>query len=130
MLARKRGHLVGLASLPSYRGLPHRAGYCASKAGLHALLASLRVELKPPGIAVTTICPGWIRTPMTAKVNAPMPHLMDVADAARRILRAVRRRRPFFAFPAGSVRRVRLLKWLPCGASDWLVGSMVRKVPK
>src|SRR5579885_97065 len=65
MLARRRGHLAAISSLASYRGLPKMAGYCASKAGVNNLLDGLRLELKPLGIAVTTICPGWIRTPLT-----------------------------------------------------------------
>src|SRR5438874_5579250 len=68
MVERRHGHLVGISSLSSYRGLPKMLGYCASKSGLNALLEGLRVELKPFGITVTTICPGWIRTPLTAKV--------------------------------------------------------------
>ncbi len=57
MLERRRGQIVAISSLASFRGFPHMAGYCASKAGVNALLDSLRVELKPLGIDVTTICP-------------------------------------------------------------------------
>jgi NAD(P)-dependent dehydrogenase (short-subunit alcohol dehydrogenase family) len=119
MLERKHGHLVGISSLASYRGLPKMAGYCASKAGLNALLDSLRLELAPHGIAVTTICPGWIRTPLTANIRVPQPYLLEVDEAARHIVEAVRRRRPFYAFPPPATRRVRLLRWLPCRLSDW-----------
>ena len=125
MLERGRGHLVGISSLASYRGLPKMAGYCASKAGVSALLEALRVELLPRGVAVTTICPGWIRTPLTENIDVPHPFLMDPQEAVRRILDAVRRRRKFLAFPRPSVRRVRLLRWLPAGASDWLVRRMM-----
>jgi NADP-dependent 3-hydroxy acid dehydrogenase YdfG len=45
MLERKRGHLVALSSIASYRGLPPLAGYCASKVGVRALFDALRVEL-------------------------------------------------------------------------------------
>lgn len=130
MLERRRGHLVGLSSLASYRGIPRMAGYCASKAGLNALLDALRVELKPRGIAVTTICPGWVRTPMTAGLDTPMPQLLEVEAAARLILEAVRRRLPFFAFPPQSARRVRLLRWLPPAASDWLIARLLHSLAK
>jgi NAD(P)-dependent dehydrogenase (short-subunit alcohol dehydrogenase family) len=128
MLVRGRGQLAALSSLASFRGLPQMAGYCASKAGLNALLESLRVELRPQGIAVTTVCPGWVRTPMTEQVDAPMPDLMEVEDAARHILWAIRRRRAFYAFPRSSALRVRLLRWLPAGVSDWLLGRMLRRI--
>jgi hypothetical protein len=45
--------------------------------------------------------------------------------AVGHILGAVRRRRAFYAFPGPSLRRVRLLRWLPAGASDWLVRRMM-----
>src|SRR5581483_7874860 len=125
ILERGRGHLVGISSLASYRGLPKMAGYCASKAGVSSLMEALRVELQPLGIAVTTICPGWIRTPLTENINVPHPFLMDPRDAVNRILDAVRRRRTYYAFPRPTLRRVRLLRWLPAGMSDWLVRRMM-----
>jgi NAD(P)-dependent dehydrogenase (short-subunit alcohol dehydrogenase family) len=125
MIERGRGHLVAISSLASYRGLPKMAGYCASKSGVSALMESLRVELLPLGVAVTTVCPGWIRTPLTENIDVPHPFLMDPQVAVGRILDAVRRRRSFLAFPGPSVRRVRLLRWLPAGASDWLVRRMM-----
>jgi NAD(P)-dependent dehydrogenase (short-subunit alcohol dehydrogenase family) len=120
MRQRRRGHLVVLSSLASYRGLPFMAGYCASKAGVNALLDSLRLELPALGIDVTTICPGWIRTPMTAALNLSPSEVMDLDRAGRTILAAIRQRRPFVAFPAHLARRVRLLRHLPCPLSDWL----------
>jgi NAD(P)-dependent dehydrogenase (short-subunit alcohol dehydrogenase family) len=125
MIERRHGHLVAISSLASYRGLPKMAGYCASKAGVSALMESLRVELAPLGVAVTTVCPGWIRTPLTENIDVPHPFLMDPQEAVNRILGAVRQRRAFFAFPRPSLRRVRLLRWLPAGASDWLVRRMM-----
>jgi NAD(P)-dependent dehydrogenase (short-subunit alcohol dehydrogenase family) len=121
MLRRRRGHLVGISSLASYRGLPRMAGYCASKAGVNGLLEGLRVELRPHGIAVTIICPGWVRTPLTDQVKLPLANLLEADDAARRIVEAVRRGRPFFAFPPASARQVRLLRWLPARLSDWMI---------
>jgi short-subunit dehydrogenase len=126
MLERGRGHLVGISSLASYRGLPRMAGYCAGKAGINALLDALRLEVRPRGIAVTTICPGWIRTALTANIRVAQPYLMEVEDAARRIVEAIRRRRPFYAFPPPAARRVRLLRWLPCGVSDWALRRLLR----
>jgi NAD(P)-dependent dehydrogenase (short-subunit alcohol dehydrogenase family) len=120
MRRRRRGHLVALSSLASYRGLPRMAGYCASKAGLNALLDALRVELRPEGIAVTTVCPGWVRTPLTAPLDLNISRMMEVEEAVRHILWAVRRRRSFLAFPAASAWQVRLLRYLPGGVSDWM----------
>lgn len=130
MIKRRSGHLVGISSLASYRGLPRMAGYCASKAGVNALMDSLRLELCPLGIQVTTICPGWIRTAMTAKLDVPMPDILACDDAARRILDAVRRGKVFYAFPAHSARRIRFLQWLPCHVSDWLMHRVLSSLAK
>jgi short-subunit dehydrogenase len=126
MLERKCGHIVGISSLASYRGLPRMLGYCAGKAGVSSLMDGLRVELKPHGITVTTICPGWINTALAKIVAVPANQLMELPVAADKIIAAIRRRRSYYAFPAFMVRRVRLLKWLPCGLSDWLTTRAAR----
>lgn len=128
MLRRRSGHLLALSSLASYRGFPRMAAYCASKAGVNGLLDALRVELAPAGIAVTTVCPGWIRTNMTAKIAFKLPRLLEVEDAAARIVEAVRRRQPFIAFPARDVWPVRILRWLPASISDRLVQRRYRRL--
>jgi NAD(P)-dependent dehydrogenase (short-subunit alcohol dehydrogenase family) len=130
MLRRRQGHIVALSSLASYRGLPRMAAYCASKAGVNALMDSLRVDLQGQGIALTTICPGWIRTPLTTNITAPMPDMLEVEDAVQRIVKAMRQRRLQVAFPSSSAFKVRLLRWLPAGWSDWLVGQMLRRLEK
>jgi NAD(P)-dependent dehydrogenase (short-subunit alcohol dehydrogenase family) len=125
MRLRRRGHLAALSSLASYRGLPRMAAYCASKAGVNALMDAQRVELRPLGIACTTICPGWVRTPMTAAVDLPGVTMLEADDAARRILAALRRRQAFVAFPAGNVWQVRLLRHLPRSLGDWLTHRLL-----
>ena len=119
MRERRRGHLAALSSLASYRGLPRMAAYCASKAAVNALMDALRVELRGSGVVCTTVCPGWVRTPMTEALGLPM-RMLSVEDAAGRILTALRRRRAFVAFPAGDAWQVRLLRYLPRPAADWL----------
>jgi len=130
MLSRRSGHLAALSSVASYRGLPRLAGYCASKAGVNALLDALRVELRPHGIAVTTLCPGWVRTPMTEALALPAADVLSPGEAAQHILRALRRRQAFCAFPSRLAWRARLLRWLPCGASDWLTRRTIDQLAK
>lgn len=87
----KQGTLVGIASVAGYRGLPGSGAYSASKAAAISYLESLRVELYGSGLKVVTVCPGYIKTPMT-EVNAyPMPFLLDVGTAAHRIARVIER---------------------------------------
>ncbi|GIW78675.1 MAG: oxidoreductase [Gemmatales bacterium] len=128
MIKRRRGHIIAISSLASYRGLPRMAGYCASKSGLNAFMDALRVELAPVGVHVSTICPGWIRTPLTESLTVPQPHRLEADEAARRILHAVRRRKRLYAFPWQSVWRLRLLSWLPPGLSDRLLYYLLQSL--
>jgi NAD(P)-dependent dehydrogenase (short-subunit alcohol dehydrogenase family) len=130
MYQRRSGHLAALSSMASYRGLPHMAGYCASKAGVNSLLDALRIELEPLGISVTTICPGWIRTPLTAPLDLPDTDMMEVSEAVRRIVRALRARKSFLAFPADTTWKVRLLRHTPQPVSDWLTRQWARRMKK
>jgi NAD(P)-dependent dehydrogenase (short-subunit alcohol dehydrogenase family) len=130
MRERRRGHLVALSSLASYRGLPFMSGYCASKAGVNALFDALRVELAAFGVRTTTVCPGWIKTPMTDNLGLKPGEVMAVEAAAEVILDAVRRDRAFVAFPGHLVRQVRLLKYLPRGLSDWLTRRHLERAKK
>ncbi len=126
MLERGRGHLVGVSSLAGYRGFPGASTYCATKAALRVQLEGLRVELRPRGIHVTCICPGFIRTPMTAKNKFYMPFLMDAEPAARRIVNAIVRRRRVYNFPWPMAALVWLLAHLP----NWLYDRLTRPYKK
>lgn len=124
MLARRRGHLVALCSIASYRGFPPFAGYCASKAGVRSLCDAFRVELRPAGVRVTTICPGPIKTGIADHVQiAEMPPRLSVEVAVERMLTAVARGREFYAFPAADAWLARLVRYLPLGMSDWIIGK-------
>lgn len=128
MIERKRGHLAALSSMASYRGLPHMGGYCASKAGLNSLFDALRIELRRFDITVTTICPAWIRTPLTTPLNLPDRDMMEVEDAVRLIVAGLRARTPFLVFPASTAWQARLLRHTPRPISDWLTRQWARRM--
>ena len=71
-----------MSSLAAYKGLPGESGYCASKAAVNTYMEGLRIQLRSRGIAVTTICPGFIKTPMTDVNEFKMPGLMTAEQAA------------------------------------------------
>ncbi len=127
MLRRGRGHLVGVSSLAAYRGLPGSSGYCATKAGLSALLEALRPELKPRGIAVTTVHPGFVRTPMTAGAKHPQPFLMDVEPAARIIVRGIEAGRRRIDFPMPMVALMTLVRLMPGPIYDRVIGRFTHR---
>ncbi|MGH8619705.1 MAG: SDR family oxidoreductase [Burkholderiales bacterium] len=125
---RDRGHgtLVGIASVAGFRGLPGSGAYSASKAALISYLESLRVELHGSGVQVSTICPGYIATPMTAHNPYAMPFILEADEFVARMARAVAAGRRFAVIPwpmaiVGSVLRV-----LP----DWLYDRLFAGAPR
>jgi hypothetical protein len=113
MRGARRGALVGIASIAGFRGLPGSGAYSASKAAAIQYLESLRVELRGSGIAVVTVCPGYIATPMTNGNPYPMPFLMQPEVAARKIAKAIAARRRFYVLPWQMALAGRAFRMLP-----------------
>jgi NAD(P)-dependent dehydrogenase (short-subunit alcohol dehydrogenase family) len=128
MLARRSGHLVAISSLAAYRGLPRSGAYCASKAAVSAYFESLRLDLRTSGVTVTTIHPGFIKTPMTAGRRTRMPYLMELDEAVEKIIGAIEGRRTSYAFPWQLATIVRLLRPLPDALYDRILArSRIRE---
>jgi short-subunit dehydrogenase len=119
MLRRGKGHVAAVSSAAAFKGLPGESAYCASKAAVNTYLEGLRIQLRGKGIAVTTICPGFIQTPMTAVNKFHMPWLMTAEKAARKIARALRRRRKLYTFPWQMALLMKVTRWMP----DWLLAK-------
>jgi short-subunit dehydrogenase len=123
MLRRGSGHLVAISSLASYRGMPKSGAYSASKAAVSTFFESLRVDLRESGVDVTVIHPGFIRTPMTAGRKKKLPFLLEVEDAACRIIKAVERRARTYAFPWQLASLVRVIRHMPGALYDRLASK-------
>ena len=89
MVQRGSGTLVGIGSVAGIRGLPGHGAYCASKAAVISYCESLRGELRPHGVRVVTVSPGYIDTPLTQQNRYSMPFLMQPADFADRAFRTI-----------------------------------------
>ncbi|MBI4411335.1 MAG: SDR family NAD(P)-dependent oxidoreductase [Deltaproteobacteria bacterium] len=126
MLKQGAGHLVGISSVAGFRGLPASSGYCTSKSALTTYLESIRIDLKPLGIAVTSIHPGYIATPMTKK-NPYMPFLLSPETAARKISRAIRRKKARYLFPWQIALLVRIMRVIPDSVFDWVMSLKKQK---
>ena len=127
MRAARAGALVGIASIAGFRGLPGSGAYSASKAAAIAYLESLRIEERGTGVAVLTVCPGYIATEMTARNPYAMPFLLDADEAARRIARAILRRQKFYVLPWPMAIVGRVLKMMPRPLYDALFARAPRK---
>jgi NAD(P)-dependent dehydrogenase (short-subunit alcohol dehydrogenase family) len=69
MKERRYGRLVFLGSIHSHISLPGYTAYAASKAGLLGLTRALALEYAPHGICINALCPGFIKTPLTAPLR-------------------------------------------------------------
>ena len=104
MLAQGHGHIVGISSTASARGLPTSASYSASKAGFHTYLEAARTELAAKGIKVTTISPGYIDTAINQH-QSWRPFLITPEVGARKLANLIERgvrhaTLPFFPWAA------------------------------
>ncbi len=123
MRQRKSGTLVGIASVAGIRGLPGSEAYCASKAAAISYCESLRVAMQAYGISVVTICPGFIRTPLTAKNPYSMPFLMDADQFAARAADAIIAKKSYVVIPWQMGWVAKLLRLLP----NWLFDRLMAK---
>lgn len=121
MLQQGGGQLVGVSSLAAYRGLPQSSVYSATKAGLSSFLESLRVEYAKKNIRVTTICPGYIKTPMTEGAKMAMPMMLEADVAAVKIVHAIEKEKKVYGFPWPMHWGVKVIKALPNSIYDALV---------
>ncbi len=116
MIAARRGQIGVVASLAGLNGLPAAVTYSTTKAGLIAMCESLKFDLDRAGVAISAILPGFVKTPLTAKNDFPMPYLMEVEDAARALLAGLDSGRFIIAFPGGLAWPLRFLRLLPAPA--------------
>ena len=121
-----KGSLVGIASVAGIRGLPGAGAYSASKAAVIAYLESLRVDLSINGIHVTTIAPGYIKTPMTDINEYAMPFLMAPEVAAKKFAQAIAKKKRFIVIPWQMGWLARLMRFLP----PWLWDTMMKHAPR
>jgi short-subunit dehydrogenase len=125
MRAAKQGALVGIASVAGFRGLPGSSAYSASKAAAISYMESLRVEMHGSGVKVVTLCPGYIKTPMTDINSYPMPFIIEADDAARRMVRVIERGVAFAVVPW----QMGVVGWLLKRLPRWLYDRLFAKAP-
>ena len=113
MVEQQSGTIAINASLAGYRGLPAAAAYGASKAALINMAESLYTDLKPEGVDIKVINPGFVKTPLTDKNKFEMPFLMEVESAVEAILSGLNRRHFEIRFPTVFGMIMGLLRVLP-----------------
>lgn len=124
---RQRGQIAIMSSLAGFMGAPGAPAYSASKAAVRMWGDSLRPDLAADGIALSVICPGFVRSPMTDVNSFRMPFLMEAERAAEIVLAGLDRERSLIAFPLRAYFAVRLVAALPTGLRSRLLARGPRK---
>lgn len=113
LLKAGHGHISLVGSVAGYRGLPMSLAYGPTKAALNNLAECLYLDLRPRGLGVSIVNPGFVDTPLTAQNEFAMPQLITPDEAANEILRGWARGHFEMNFPRRFTFWMRLLRHLP-----------------
>lgn len=122
MAERGKGQVAVNASIAGYRGLPKAAAYGASKAAAIHLCEALKFDCDNLGIVMQVVNPGFIDTPLTQKNDFPMPFLLSMDVAARRVVDGLERGRFEIIFPRRLAYILKFARILPYSWYFALVG--------
>ena len=124
MVAAGHGHISLIGSVAGYVGLPNSMAYGPTKAALINLAETLYLDLRPKGVAVSLISPGFVQTPLTASNAFPMPALLTPAQAAQAIVRGWAKGQFEIHFPKRFTLWLKALRLLPYRLQFALLGKI------
>lgn len=122
MRVRGRGHVVLVGSVTAYSGWPTTAAYGGTKAAINILAESLKYDFDKMNIRVQVVNPGFVDTPLTEKNKLPMPGLMPVHRASRRMARGIKKGGFEVTFPLHISWPLKLLGLLPRPIGRFVIG--------
>jgi len=125
MRPRRVGQIALMSSLASFRGMPGAPAYCASKAAVRVWGEGLRGELARDNIRVSVICPGFVKSRITARNDFPMPFLMEAREAAALMAEGLAKNRGRISYPWPMA----LASWLGAALPDAVMDWIVRRLP-
>jgi short-subunit dehydrogenase len=123
---KKSIHWVWISSVAGYRGLPGAVAYGPSKAAMNNLAEASYIEMKPLGINISLVCPGFVESRLTEKNNFKMPALITTDEAASRILSGLKDGKFEIHFPKRFTIWLKLFNILP----DWLYFRIMKSIQK
>lgn len=127
MTLRGRGQIAVNASVVGYGGLPLAAGYGASKAAAIHLCETLKFDCDRLGIRLQLVNPGFIDTPMTRRNDFPMPFLLGIEEAGKRVVDGFEKGGFEITFPRRLSWTVKLINLLPYPAYFWVIGRFTAR---
>lgn len=122
-----RGRIAVVSSMAAFVASPGAPSYCAAKAALMAWAEATDGVARRQGVRLHAVCPGYIRTPMTAQNPFPMPLLMNPERAAERTLKGIAQGDTRIVYPRRLYALARLTGALPVGWRNALLGRFPAK---
>ncbi|MBN1009062.1 SDR family NAD(P)-dependent oxidoreductase [Amphritea pacifica] len=127
MKKQRRGLVVQTNSLAGFLGVPLQGPYSAAKGALKLLIDTCRLEFHEYGIGFVSVYPGFVATEATQDDGMPAPMEISAEQAARYIIRGIRREKPDYLFPGLMRWTIRLLGIVPPSLVRWVLR---RDVPR
>ncbi|CAM2886023.1 SDR family NAD(P)-dependent oxidoreductase [Vibrio rarus] len=121
-----KDHLVIVGSIASEMALPRAEAYGASKAAVSYLARTLAIDLAHKGIKVSTVFPGFVKTPLTDKNDFPMPMMVTVKEASKAIKHGISLGKSHIYFPKRFTWILRLLGSLPYSIQQGLAKKLIK----
>ena len=113
LLQQGRGGIAIVSSVAGYGGLPTSLLYGATKAALINFAETLYLDLRPKGISVYLVNPGFVKTPLTDRNEFKMPALITAQEAAVEIIEGLQRGEFEIHFPKRFTWWLKILRLLP-----------------
>lgn len=123
MRKRRQGHIAFVSSIQAFKAFPHSPSYCASKSGINAYAESIRIWLKPQGIRVSVVCPGFIDTPMSQRIESAKPFQLSADKAAYITKKGLDKGQIRIVFPYLLYLGTLFLNWLPRSIVDRILNA-------
>jgi short-subunit dehydrogenase len=127
MRKRRAGTIAGVASVAGYRGMPSSEAYGSTKAAEISMLESLRIDLRPLGIDVVIVNPGFVRSELTAANSFRMPWMLEADEAARRIADGLEKGKAEIVFPLQMMLLMKAARLVPVRAWTAATAAMTRR---
>lgn len=121
--------LIGVSSMASILPMPRSQAYGASKIALEYLFNSLRVDLVNNSVEISIVRPGFVKTPLTARNDFPMPFAVDCDFAVKKIVEGIGKRQWIIAFPWQLVWVMNCIAFLPLKWQTILLKKLSRSSP-
>ena len=131
MLPRGRGHVALMSSVAGIARVPFAPAYSVSKTAIRVYGDILYRRLKPHGIAVSVVMPGFVKSRLDRSYHTHKPMRLGTEKAASIIKRGLDRRKRRIGLPWLFYQSARLVSALPLGLGDRLLGiSFGRAMPR